>query len=256
MALFWRIWLSSLFVNGLVLTIFVIVLLFRFDLIYSELVRERLDAIAQRTAKPFEKTLSLGLPLDAVRNTTALLERARKSDPAILDLVILDDSGQITLSTGARGVHEDTNAYLTSSKFSDSSARSTGLIVGFSRLMQPDGETAGAVAVVYSDKERTTRTLATAARLFLRLVVVQVLASVLGAVLFFALLRQPIRSTDSLEKLLADFEKDTWRQVAPDNSKRKTAFVKGLKGDLSKAERQYQIACHTLDTAANLGPRN
>lgn len=199
--------------------------------------------------------LSLGLPLETVRNAAPILERARQSDPAILDLIVLGDSGRIAHSTSALGVYEDILADLSYSATVKNLARSKGLIVGYSSLRRTDGKTVGTVAVIYSDQERTTRILATAARLFIRVIEVHILASILSALFFLILLRQPIRSADKVENMFDDFEKDTWRQAATDKPNRRATLEKGLKGDLKKAERKYQTSCLSVDSAMADGHR-
>jgi hypothetical protein len=99
MALFWRVWAAVTFVNFAVLTIFLGIATLQFGNINADLIGERLVVLAGRTAAPFEAAAKIGLPLSTVRNASALLERARQTDDAILAIHVFDAAGRIVHST-------------------------------------------------------------------------------------------------------------------------------------------------------------
>jgi len=95
MVLFWRI------LAAVTLAIFVGLATLQVRPDSFRLVGERLVVLADHTAALFEAAATIGLPLSAVRNATALLERARQSDDAITAIHVFDNQGRIVQSTEA-----------------------------------------------------------------------------------------------------------------------------------------------------------
>lgn len=245
MALFWRIWLAVTFVNLVVLTIFVGLATLQFGNINSDLVGERLAVLAERTAAPFKAAAKIGLPLSAVRNADALLERARQTDTAILAIHIFDNEGRIVESTDkpfpeeiparaqvARAGSAGVPWHIESDKTFLSSIDITGR----------GNSAVGGVLIVYPRTGSVTHIQAMGAELSLATLIILLV----GAVLSFFLLRfaigKQIRFYDSIDSAVTNFERKVWRRAAG-----LPAMSIGLEANelghlLESAEMRYQAA--------------
>ncbi len=88
-------------VSAAVLCIFVLLATLQFGAISSSLAGERLAVLVGRTTALFAAAARIGVPLSNVRNAEAILERARRSDHAILAVHVLDRQGRIVHTTDA-----------------------------------------------------------------------------------------------------------------------------------------------------------
>ena len=99
MAVFWLSWLTVCSLAMVALALLAGLTTLQYDAIPSHLIQGRLAVLAQTSRGSFSAALSLGLPLSAVRNAGAILERARQTDPEILALRVFDPEGIILHST-------------------------------------------------------------------------------------------------------------------------------------------------------------
>lgn len=78
---------------------------FRFERTLSSIVRSRVEFGVVEMKETLEDGMNLGVALNALRNTQALIERERSLDPDILEIAVYDEAGAAVYSTrdGAEG---------------------------------------------------------------------------------------------------------------------------------------------------------
>ncbi|MCM5571573.1 hypothetical protein M6I34_13715 [Burkholderiaceae bacterium FT117] len=249
MALYWRIWAAVTVVMLVVLGVFVALATVRFASINAGLVGERLLVLADRTVAPFASAVRLGLPLSTVRNATALLERARQTDDAILAIHVFDASGRIVHSTSpqppfaippeasrARSVEAGAGWF-----------RETGdEFLGSVDIPGRDGASAGGILIVYPGGDGLTRTRAMLANLSLAAIAVLVAVSTLAALLLRWGLARQIRHFAAIDGEVLAFEQAAWRSAAGGRAPPPPAGATGLHERLELAERKYRAAGRAL----------
>jgi hypothetical protein len=217
MALFWRIWTAVILVNLAVLTLFVGLATLQFDSINSGLVGERLAVLAGRTAAPFQAAAKIGLPLSAVRNADALLERARQTDDAILAIHVFDRAGRIVHSTVTPAPTEIAPEALAAREAAGGASWHRETADGFlSSIDIParGGTTAGGILIVYPGGGNVTQVRAMGAELGLDAIAVVLVVAALSALSLRLGLSRQIRTFEVIEGAIADFERGSWRSAA------------------------------------------
>lgn len=217
MALFWRIWAAVLTVNLVVLTLFVGLATLQFDSINANLVGERLAVLAGRTAAPFRASAKIGLPLSAVRNARALLERARQTDDAISAIHAFDPEGRVIFSTAQpppATIPDEAGTARTRASGASWHLHTGSSFLGGIDIAGADGRSAGGILIVYPDDGNVTQVRAMAAELAMAAIAVLAVVSILGCGLLRLSLRGPLATSEAIESAIADFERWSWRSAA------------------------------------------
>ena len=245
MAIFWRVWATSVVVVLAVLIVFLALSTFQFSRVHSSLVGERLVVLADRTAGPFEAAARLGLPVADVRNAAGHLERARQTDDRIAAIFVFDKAGKIVhQTTGAA----DSGAAVAAIRADFADARdwhgttAAGFVAGvsFSGL---SGEPAGGVAVLYPRGGSATRVWAMAAELSLAASGILCLSALIAGLLLRVGLRREVAGFDDVDGEIAAFETDSWRGSTPADT------PTGLRAELDAAFDSYRDAVGEIGRA-------
>lgn len=217
MALFWRIWAAVLIVNTAVLAVFVGLATLQFDQIHSRLVGERLAVLADRTVAPFATAAQINMPLSTVRNSAALLERARQTDDLIAAIHVFDVEGRIIHSTETEPPAGIPPATLAAHRRAGGAPWSREADNGFLSgvgIPGPGGQSAGGVVVVYPSRGNIINVRAMGAELAIAAMALLGATSILSAMLLRLGLRKQFADFEAIDGTLADFEKDSWRGAA------------------------------------------
>jgi hypothetical protein len=215
MALFWRIWLAIAIVLTAVLAIFVGLATLQFGQVNAELVAERMAVLADRTGGPLEAAAKLGLPLSSVRNTPALLERARQTDDAITAIHVHDREGRIVHSTMETPPVTIPYAEVTAQNGSGYRYFETADgIVGAFDIAGRSGEPAGGILITYARQGSVTLLRAMAAELSLIAALVLLVSAAVGGLLLRVGLAPQIRAFEAVDRAVGEFERDSWRSAA------------------------------------------
>lgn len=254
MALYWRIWAAVTLTMLAVLGVFVALATVRFASINAALVEERLVVLADRTVAPFAAAVRLGLSLSAVRNATALLERARQTDDAILAIHVFEPSGRIVHSTSPQApfaIPPEASRARTGETGTAWFGETGDAFVGGVEIPGRDGASAGGILVVYPTSDGLTRTRAMLANLSLASIGVLLAIATLGALLLRWGLARQIRRFAAIDREVLAFEQAAWRSAA-DGSAPPSSGGTGLHEQLELAELRYRDAGRALATRAGL----
>ncbi|HXK56634.1 MAG TPA: hypothetical protein PLZ16_08315, partial [Gammaproteobacteria bacterium] len=235
-------------IGSSVIVVFIALAVLQFNQIRSELEREKISVLVDRIAQPFEAAALIGLPLSTVRNTDALLERARQLAAAIYAVHLLGKDGALLASVpaGADNAAAIRRGVVASPGIlrSWSGETEAGFYSGV-RIRDAQGRTVGGVLVIYSGQGSQTQSWA---------MVGQLLVGGLGFVLammpviWFALrwsLQRSIAEYDAVEGEIHAFERGSWRNPRPpehENDPEPAAGNATLGGLLSEAEAGYRRA--------------
>ncbi len=256
MQLFWRIWAAVTLVNLAVLSLFVGLATLQFDNINSGLLGERLAVLAGRTAAPFESATKIGLPLSAVRNADALLERARQTDDAILAVHVFDGDGRIIQSTDPSAPNTISAAAFAAREAAAGGAWQRETADGFLGgvdILTAGRESVGGILIVYPGGGNDTGVRAMAAELALAAIAVAFAAAAFGAVLMRFGLGRQIRMFEAIETDIADFERQAWRSAATAPAVTRTEETGDLRQRLAAAEDRYRATGQALTNAGEAG---
>jgi hypothetical protein len=249
MALFWRIWLAVIFVNLVVLSIFVGLATLQFGNINSDLVGERLAVLAERTAGPFKAAARIGLPLSTVRNAEALLERARQTDAAILAIHVFDNQGRIVQSTDKPPPAEIPAKALSGRAAAGGAAwhiESDESFLSSINIVARDNKNVGGVLIVYPKINSVTHIRAMAAELAFATIAILFVGAVLSLVLLRLSIGRQVRLYDSIDSAVTNFERGAWRSAAGRPSLSTEGDSEDLGHLLETAEMSYQAAGREL----------
>ncbi|MEO3434279.1 hypothetical protein [Inquilinus sp. CAU 1745] len=244
MALFWRIWAAVLIVNTAVLAVFVGLATLQFDQIHSALAGERLTVLADRTVAPFATAAQINLPLSAVRNAAALLERARQTDELITAIHVFDVEGRTIHSTEATPPATIPPVAIAAYNQADGAPwhRETdnGFLSGVD-IAGPAGRSAGGIVVVYPSRENIINVRAMGAELAIAAMALLGATSILSGILLRLGLRRQLAAFESIDEAVADFERDSWRSAA---ARRRSPSAQENAGELrlllDAADRKYR----------------
>lgn len=258
MALFWRLWGAVALVNFAVLIFFVGLATIQFDEIHSQLLRERLTVLVDRTAAPFEAVAQLGLPIASVRNARALLERARQTDETITAVHVFDASGRVIHSTvkdppaaiSSEAISSRRTAPGTSWHLQTETAFLSGIDIA-----GKNETTAGGVLVVYPSEGNTTRVRAMAVELALSAIGVLLAAAALGAGLLRLGLARQIQLFESIEAAIARSERYFWRSSAGATMDEPAGEARELHDLMEAADARYQAIGRNIAGVADGGGR-
>lgn len=252
MVLYWRIWAAVALVNLVVLSLFVALAAFQFGNINSALAGERLAVLAGRTMAPFAAAVKLGLPLSTVRNATALLERARQTDDAIVAIHVFDDAGAIVHSTAAPApatIPLEAERARRAARGMPWYRETDDGFLGSIDIAAPDGSSAGGILIVYPGGATQTQARAMTAELLLAALVVLLGTSAFAAALLrFGLARQ-IRHFESVEAAYRAFEHGAWHNAAGAAEAPADVGASEWRQLLDAAEARYRETGRALTTA-------
>lgn len=253
MALYRRIWAAVMLVTLVVLGVFVALATVRFGSINAALVGERLLVLADRTVAPFASAVRLGLPLSTVRNATALLERARQTDDAIIAIHVFDASGRIVHSTSPEppfAIPADAFRARTLAHGEGWFREADGRFLGSLEIKTREGASAGGILVVYPGGDNLTRTRAMLANLALSAISTLVAIGLLAALLLRLGLARQIRRFATIDGEVRAFEQASWRRAAGGTAQPLRAEGAVLLPRLDAAERRYREVGRRLTLAA------
>ncbi|MBC8337392.1 MAG: cache domain-containing protein [Alphaproteobacteria bacterium] len=256
MALFWRIWASVIFVNLLVLSLYVGLSAIQFGNINSGLVGERLAVLAGRTAAPFEAAAKIGLPLSTVRNANALLERARQTDEAIRAIHVFDASGRVVHSTAAKAPALISPEAMLARKTSGNAPWYRETSKGFLssiNIAYADAGSAGGILIVYPGSGSLTRVLAMTTELSFAALIVLLGTAAISSILLRVALGKQISLFEKIEHDVGSFEKAAWRTAAGQTWAVAEDEGGELLDQLEKTEDQYRAAGKRLATVREGG---
>lgn len=244
MVLFWRIWAAVTVVTFAVLSIFVGLAILQFDQIHSGLLGERLVVLAGRVAAPFDAAARIGLPLPAVRNAAALLERARQTDDFIAAIHVFDAEGRVVHSTEASPPAVLPPEAIAARADAGGAPWHRETAQGFlgSVNIAGRGDAAGGILVVYPRKGNVTRVWAMAAELALIAIAVLIGAAALGGLVLRLGLARQIAAFETIDRAVAAFECDSWRGAAGGRTRGVDEDADGLRQMLDAADARYRSA--------------
>ena len=214
---FWRIWIAVILVTLVVLALFVLLATLQFQNINSGLTSERLAVLADRTAEPFHAPAKIGVPLSAVRNATALLERARQTDREILAVHVFDAKGDVVHSTATPAPESIPPQAINALRNSDN--RRWQLMTGTTfisgvNILDISGSIAGGVMIVYPTTGHLTQVRAMAAELGFAALGGLIGVAVVAAALLRVTLRRLFHKFQRIENEISEFERGAWRSAA------------------------------------------
>ena len=206
MAVFLRLWAVAVATLALVLALFVGLAILNFNQIQTDLLSGRLAVLAEMTAEPFEAAARIGLPLASVRNSAALLERARQSDDAIAGVYVIDADGAVIRATGGAGLQMPARrAEDTRWNWSDGAHLFSAV-----QIVGAAGHPLGAVVVEIDRRESTILVRAMAAELLTSALAIWAVMSALSGAGIWLWLRPQIAAFSSAEAQIEAFEQDVW----------------------------------------------
>lgn len=254
MPLFWRIWGAVTLVIFAVLGLFVVLATMQFSAIHAALVGERLVVLADRTVAPFAAAVRLGLPLSSVRNATALLERARQTDDAVVALHVFDEGGHIVHSTLA-SPPASIPAFVVQARAAARGGywyrQTVDGFVGSVDLPRRGGGIGGGILVVYSSAGHATQVRAIFAELVVGAMVALASAAALAALLLRWGLAAMIFHHEAIEATVRDFEHGAWRRAAGrPRANSEVADADGLRKGLEAAGARYRATGRRLAAAS------
>ncbi|MBB3064538.1 hypothetical protein [Limibacillus halophilus] len=175
--------LAGVGINLVSLIAFVVLTVLQFDQIRSRLEQERLVVVVERASEPLASAAAIGLRLSSVRGLDALLERARQTDPAILELHLFDVEGNIVVSTQPRDPEfsRAVIARIQSADETEVALREGQDFLSVVRFWDSSGNVAGSLLLEYSGIDARTAVWAMAGRLATAALFFSIVASVLTA---------------------------------------------------------------------------
>lgn len=256
MALYGRIWAAVVVVTLTLLAVFVVLATLQFAQISTQLVGERLLVLASRTAAPFEAAARLGLPLGAVRNAPAVLERARQTDDTIVAIHVFDADGRIVHSTAARPPEalalRARSAHLASVTGRWYRELDDGFVSGLA-ITGAGGRPAGGIVIVYPRIGNVLRIRAMGAELALAALFVLLAAAAATAAVLRVGLAGPIAAFREMDETVAAYERAQWRQAAGLAPPQPAAEPAGLAHLLHRSAQRYGRAGRWLSRLAAHG---
>ena len=206
MAVFLRLWAVAVATLALVVALFVGLAILNFKQIQTDLLGGRLAVLAEMTAEPFEAAARIGLPLGSVRNSAALLERARQSDDAIAGVYVIGADGAVIRATGDTALHMPSgNTEGTRWSWSDADHLFSAV-----RIIGAAGQPLGAVVVEIDRRESTILVRAMAAELLTSALAIWSVMSALSGAGIWLWLRPQITAFRGAEEQIEAFEQDLW----------------------------------------------
>ena len=217
MALIWRSWQVVTVLVLTVVLVFCLLAILQFHRIESDLVRGRLEVLATSARTPFQSAARLGLPLDKVRNATAILERAQLTDPQIVAIHVFAPDGRILHSTdrdAPTSVRAEVLFAATGRPSAGWSTRAGDLLFTGEPIRDARGGAIGGIVVVYPTLDLRTSVEAMATKLLAHSLLVVIGMAPLTALLLGLGLRRPQRLFTAIMATLDGFERDSWRAGA------------------------------------------
>lgn len=255
MSVFWRSWITVVLLVAIVLAVLATLTTLQFDTILSHFIHGRLSVLTQTSQASFRAAVGLGLPLSAMRNAPAILERARQTDPNISAVHVFDVSGKILHSTDSNHTTSVRAEVLFAQSTSEGDtwrAETDEHFLSGGRIRDLSRKTVGGLVIVYPKTDLSTSVDAMTARLAIHAFVVLAVIAGIGVGLLRFGLRDLMRVFTGIESAFAAIERREWRRAAG-GSNPMPEPVRGLGVDtgeltrlLQSAEEQYAIAGRSL----------
>lgn len=197
---------------------FIALAVLQFNQINSEMEREKVGILASRVAAPFEAAATIGLPLSSVRNAGVLLERARQLDTAIEGVFLFGADGALLKSAAAPGVDSATLGAslrnLVGTVQTWSGDTSQGYYAGV-RLLSPDDELVGGIAIAYSGRKGASQSWAIVGKLLLSGLIFAIVAAPLIWLALRRALSGVVSSYEEIDSELGQVERANWVRSGP-----------------------------------------
>jgi len=237
MSLLGRIWVANITVIAIVLAVFAVLSVLQHDAILSQLIRQRLAATVEGTARPFRSVVELGMPVSMMRNKRDLLERARGTDPAIQEVVLFNPSGIVVESTPALYPDRIPDEALQAQQHSVGSRWSfetdTELISGAS-ILNEKGTVVGGIFAAYPSTELNARSAIVARQVGLASAGLLVLFSAIAYVILRARLKTVVEGLGRLEHGPASLDHEGRKPVEYDASPVNPGFLRSTVAKLEE----------------------
>lgn len=245
MSLFWRSWALVVLLMSAVLAMLVLLSTVQFNSILADFVQGRLAVLVQSTQLSFRSATRLGLPLAAVRNGSAILERARQTDSAIAAIHVFDPAGKTLFSTDTSPPEYIPATALKAHALSGDHVwrAETGdfLLSGMPIMSATSSHAIGGVVIAYPKTGLKTSVSAMGANLALyAAAIICLTAAVAGGVLRYGL-RRLIAVSAGIEATFTAFEQEEWRHIAGGKAEAPPAVV-GFGIDTRKLLSQFEAA--------------
>lgn len=263
MSLFWRSWGLVVLLVSAVLAALVLLSTLQFNTILSGFVQGRLAVLAQSAQLSFRSATSLGLPLASVRNGSAILERARQTDPQIAAIHVFDPEGRILFSTDtvppARIDEAATKAHAASKQGVWRAETHDSLLSGMPIPDASKRRIIGGVVIVYPKVGLATSVRAMGANLALFAAAVTLLLGAAAIVCLRYGLGRLIAVFSGINATFTAFEQKEWRQAAGGTSVTPPPVVgfgidtRMLSSLFEAAEKQYVSAGMELAALESAG---
>lgn len=233
--------LAGVGINLVSLVAFVVLTVLQFDQIRSHLEQERLVVVVERASEPLASAAAIGLRLSSVRNLDALLERARQTDPAILDLHLFDVEGNLIASTQRRDTvfPGAVIARILSSDETEGALREGQDFLSVVRFRDSGGNVAGSLLLEYSGIDARTAVWAMAGRLATAALFFSIAASVLTAWAIRWVLGPEIAINNLYVDAATEADRRLWRgrHAIPDSE-----VPSPIEHAIREADRRYRAA--------------
>jgi MFS family permease len=233
MELFWRTWFAAFSVIVSVGLMLVTLVTLEFKRDYERLLGERMLVIGASAAAPFSAAAELGLPMNSVRNASALLDIPRQTDPLISGVWVLDAQYQVIHGAGSWIMDE--NDVKTILKASDGQANGwyitfNSSFVAGTPIRNSNAEQVGQVIITYPLEVSRTRVLAMAAELLFQVLLISVVASLATGLLLRVWIAREIGNFSAVMANLTEFERQVWTMQPGDEKIGKADHIRGMLG--------------------------
>jgi hypothetical protein len=252
-SVFWRSWATVCVLVAIVVTILGGLVTLQYEATLSQLIQGRLAVLAQTSHGSFSAALSLGLPLPAVRNAPAILERVRQTDPDILAVHVFAPDGRILHSTDPGHLTSVRSEVLFASSAADGESfhvETAEFLLSGALLADSASHFVGGLVIVYPRAELAIPVRAMMARLAVFAAAVLMMVGLLAGVVLRFGLREHVRVYDGLELAFAALERRAWRRAAG-GSDPLPEPVRGLGIDTGELTRMLQEADARYVTAGS-----
>lgn len=195
----------AVFVGAIALTTFLNYA--KFGTVLSGLVQTRFEVVGLNLKQSIEHGLSLGLPLDSIRNTQNVIDSAKSARPEILSIEVFDQAGRVRFDTDRSGEGQAvTRNWLRAQEGADSrhevlwtAPDNEAVLVGVSLYNNFD-KIVGGVALRYSRQYAQSLSASMLERLTMVALVVLAGTALIVGPLVYLVFRQLIRSFRKMER--------------------------------------------------------
>jgi len=210
-AMFWRLWWAASGTLAFAMLIFVGLALLQFQNIQRTLLAERVAVLAVNTAEPLNSAASIGIPLSSVRNSKALLERARQTDDTITSIHILDPQGNILHQVGNDDAVTDLPTLPVGWQTGPVNLFDGSHFLSFNPIAVSNGMAQAAMVISLDASASVNRTWAMGAELATAAVAFLCVGALLIGFALRLAFAPEIGAFEAIERDVELFERDTWQ---------------------------------------------